>query len=1115
MRLGILIFCFVFSVKALWAQQFTVKFDHLNSSDGLSQNSIYHITQDSLGYIWFATYDGLNRYDGYNLQVFRNNPDDPNSLSDNAVNQIFETQGNRMWIVTKTAGLCRYNYETEKFERFPFPDGITDFEIKKIAQESPHKLWLATEKGLWIFENNKYARISDFNHDEINDLVLSASKKGLWLATNNGLKYFDIQMLESKNIRTPQYEKLGMHQNIKTLFKSIDGTIWLAKQDGVFKINTDRNMHKITCANYNGFFDVNAITEDQKGDIWLATNSSGIVKYETQNQKVTSIDHNPSDPNSLSSNQISSIFIDRNNTLWVGNRWAGVDKWSRTTENVLWFKKNNQPNEGLLSNQIRAIYKDTLDVVWIGTENGGLSRFDFQTQKYKHFNTQNSELPNNIVRAIFEDSKGNFWIGTDGGGLALMDKETGKFEIFQNNPGNPASLSNNRVWTIYETQKGKLLIGTFGGGINVYNYHNQQFERFKHNPLLENSISNDFITSFYQDQHGDVWVGTFGGGLNRWSPTTGYFTHYKQMPGNVKSISNNRVYAINQDTQGQLWIGTKDGLNLYNPKKQEFRRFNQADGLPNNVVMGILASDNNELWISTNKGLARFSTTDFNVKNYDVDDGLQGNEFLVGAHHKAKDGMFFFGGVNGLNAFFPSQIQFNEQPPGLVITEFKLFNQVVEFNRSDILHKPIEFVEQINLKHNQNSFSFDFAALHFSKPHKNRYAYRLVHFNNNWVNVSAARRFVSYTNIDPGEYIFELKASNSDGTWAQTPRRIKIVITPPVWETIWFRILAGITLIALIVLWYRLRVRSIEQKNKKLEEIVQLRTQEIVKQKNEIENQAIELSEKNQELNFQKDEIQKQNELITSSIRYAQTIQSAILPILENTQKYLRSFVIFKPKDIVSGDFYWFGQQLHNQKMYLYYAVVDCTGHGVPGAFMSMIGSRLLNEIVLEKKQTETNTILELLDQGVKKSLKQQQSENNDGMDLCMVRIEYPIENHAVIQFTGAKRPLFYMHQSNIYTAKPDRRSIGGKTKRIEPAPFTAQEIFVQKGNFMVLSTDGYTDQNNPERSRIGTAGFVDLLQQVKNMTPENMQHAFEQKLKSHQAQASQRDDITLWTIFV
>ncbi|HEY4799982.1 MAG TPA: triple tyrosine motif-containing protein, partial [Bacteroidia bacterium] len=499
------------------------------------------------------------------------------------------------------------------------------------------------------------------------------------------------------------------------------------------------------------------------------------------------------------------------------------------------------------------------------------------------------------------------------------------------------------------------------------------------------------------------------------------------------SISDNTVNCIFDDRKGNLWLGTSSGLNKFNIETQNFTHYFEKDGISNSSIWAILGDKRGDLWISTNKGLSRFNPSVDNkdgsaFKNFTTHDGLQGDEFAQGSYFlNQKTGEMFFGGLNGFNSFFPDNILDNKHIPSVHITSFKKLGKEAEPDTS------IAYKKHLTLSYKDNFISFEFVALDYIFPEKNKYSFKMEGLDNDW-SPPSTRRYVSYTNLPGGDYTFRIKASNSDDIWNEDGVSIHLTVIPPWWKTNTFYAFSVLFSIAFVFGFIRFRTAAIEKEKKILEQKVEERTAE--------------LAQKNKD--------------ITSSIQYAKRIQDAILPTKDLIKKHFPdSFVLFNPKDIVSGDFYWFGEK--NGKKIA--ACVDCTGHGVPGAFMSMIGTNLLNQIILENGITEPAAILSALNQGVRTALKQgthSDIETTDGMDIALCSINVTTRE---VQFSSAQRHLVIISKGNLEKIDGNKFPIGGAQVETERV-FTNHLKFLQPGDMLYMFSDGYADQFGGEKGK-------------------------------------------------
>ena len=637
----------------------------------------------------------------------------------------------------------------------------------------------------------------------------------------------------------------------------------------------------------------------------------------------------------------------------------------------------------------------------------------------------------------------------------------------------------------------------------------------------ETSLSQDRVLAIYEDNRGNFWVGTSGEGLNLLNRNTGEFTHFKTLSKNSLSISSNRILSIYQDSKDRLWIGTGGGgLNLFNYNDSSFVSYTKSHGLTNEVIYGIIESNDSTLWLSTNHGITNFdpNTSPFVFRNYTKADGLQSNEFAEGSYMKTADGLIYFGGINGFNIVDPSKLRNNPFPPNVYITKARIEEKGK--NVDDWFEIQLHEEKSIVLPYNQNNITFYFTGLHFISPQNNKYKYKLERFEKSWNEPLSNQRFAVYTNLRPGKYVFKVIASNSDGVWCEEGDQISITIKPPFWYTWWFITLAVIFAGAIVAAIVAYREASLVKAKRELEEMVEQRTSEITRQNREITKQAErigkaneeititsqalanqnrelqekneeilsqhneleeqrnslanlawELQDKNEEITNQRNEIQKQRDLLTSqkkeitdSIMYAKRIQQAILPTHEQLRECFSDFFVFyRPKSIVSGDFYWVSK-IGNYRII---AVVDCTGHGVPGGFMSMLGNMLLNEVIVQKQIFDPALVLNHLRESIIAVLHQkgQVEDAGDGMDLSLCIIN---DEDLTLNYAGAFSSMLILEPTEeivpkVMEVKSDRMPI---SYHLVMRPFTNQQFKLKKDSVLYLFSDGLTDQFGGERGK-------------------------------------------------
>ena len=666
--------------------------------------------------------------------------------------------------------------------------------------------------------------------------------------------------------------------------------------------------------------------------------------------------------------------------------------------------------------------------MWLGTDGAGVQTINLKNKQTQARNNIIKNEKDKWILSLMQDKDGDIWTGTYGSGLFCYNIKNNSTEVFLDDDQSTAT-----VLSIYQSTNGELWIGTFGGGLIRFNKKTKTLKNY----TSENGLPNNVVYTVFEDKLHNIWIGTEGGGAcyknsNDFDNTKKPFIYFSQK-NKKNTISADKVFCFYQDKSMNMWIGTSNGLNKIEKSTGTIFSYYESDGLPNGTIYGIIPDKKENLWMTTNKGLSRFNPTIENIegsafKNFDVKDGLQGMEFNQGAYYLGKNGDIFIGGENGLNFFNPNTITNNPHTPPVYITSYKRFGTEVIFD-STITTKRF-----FDLDYRDNSFSIDFVALDYLMPSENKFQYILEGVDEKW-SAPSTFRHATYTQLDGGIYTLKIKAANSDGVWNETPLEVTIRINPPWWKTKWFYTISIILITAGVFAFIRIRTAAIKKENRILEQKVAERT--------------FELEHKNQE--------------ILSSIQYAKRIQEAILPPKSTIfSKLPEAFILYKPKDIVSGDFYWFGEK-HHLKIF---AIVDCTGHGVPGAFMSMIGHNLLHQIVNEKGIYDPGSILTHLHMGVQAALKQGVSEEvrtADGMDVAIVSINVQTRE---INYSGANRSLVIVNASGeLDRIEANKFPIGGSQLDTERV-FTTHSKIVAKRDTIYMFSDGYADQFGGEKGK-------------------------------------------------
>ncbi|GAA4335524.1 hybrid sensor histidine kinase/response regulator [Mucilaginibacter gynuensis] len=852
------------------AQNKSLQFVHVGTSEGLSQINVNTIIQDSRGFIWIGTRNGLNRYDGYQFISFRYDDKDSTSISNNMVNDIAEDKDGNLWLATQ-AGLNMYQRTTGKFIRHTHnvanPKSVASNVVSHLTFDEHGDLWVATQTGgvdrydlkkNIFYHHSPTGKAGGSLSDNNARTVFRDAQQRIWVGTaNGGLNLYDkkTDSFISYLYHDPQTGAV-IGNNVTTIFEDQQRRLWLGTQaGGLFLFDREKKIFKRylhdagdkSSLSSNTIYCMNA---DEEGNLWLGTENGGLCILNHQTGKFTTYQHDEIDDNSLNGNSVYGICRDKRNNMWVGAFGGGVNLYKKTSASFTLYRHNSSPFS-LSNNFVLDIAEDKEHKLWIGTDGGGLNKFDPETRLFTAFkqpvNGKNG-ITGNYVLAVKPDATGKLWIGTWGDGMSIYDPATNIFKNYKRDATKPNGIGGNNVYNILHTRDGKTWISTFNDGIDCYDPKTNIFKHYKFNANDPKSPSSDRAYVFTEDRKGNLWIGTSDGGLNLFEPATGTFKRYVHEEKR-NSISNNGVTDIFEDSKGRLWLATLSGLDLFDPAKEHFTVFTREDGLPSDIIYALREDNNGMLWISNNGGLSRFDPERKHFTNYTVEDGLQSDEYKPHSALKAHNGKLYFGGINGFNEFMPSRIQ---KPVGfapLVITSFQLFNKVLTIakNASDPspLKQDISETRKLTLQHQQSVFSFEFAALDYASIDKKQYAYFLEGFDKEW-NYIGNHHAAYYTNLPPGEYQVKLRYMDSQGRWSPVATPLTIVIVPPFWLTWWFTALAIAALVAIIYGLFLLRMSTIQQQKANLEKVVEERTKSIVELTNE-ERKSRELAEQARE----------------------------------------------------------------------------------------------------------------------------------------------------------------------------------------------------------------------------------------------------------------------------
>ncbi|EAY27802.1 two-component regulator propeller domain-containing protein [Microscilla marina] len=1107
------------------------KFDitKFTTKSGLSQNTIWYTIQDKQGFMWFATGDGLDRYDGKGFKYYT---PQTSGLSSSYIREIYQAKNGIIWLGSSDTGLDRFDPKTNKFTNYPAKSTLAGTNVQSITEDQLGNLWVGTKNGLnrltpapnqpdsmlvqqYLPDSNKVNALS-----QKDVLSLCTRKDGsVWAGTTNGLNQIIMKpngSVEFKHYFTQKNKRLGF---VEAIYEDNQQRLWIGTSHdiGIFD-PASRKFTSYTKGLKNNY--LRCIIQDSKGIIWIGTDS-GIYWFDDQRQAFIHFEDHIKGSQALYDTGVMSIWEDHAGNLWVGTIGNGAYMLNRTTQKFALYTLF-LPNKTGKKTQVSCWHMVPGDssTIWLRTLSDRLVNFNPKTDsviEYKHRKNAPNSLSHPRVRSIYKDKDGRLWVGTVNG-LDLFIPSKNHFKHYR--------LSNDRLNIIHhiiEGPQGRLLVNVNSKWLYQYNPVTDSFSKYLQLPRKKTRRRQ--INTITVTQDGTVWLGTLTG-LVRLDSKNQTHTLYTESSG----LKNNSVLDIYQSTDQQIWFTSYGGgLSKVVQKTEEqveFRHYGKAQGLMNEFVYGIQEDAQGNLWMSHEKGISRFNLKTEKFTNYTITDGIQDGEFNQDSFGKRNNGQLFFGGTKGINAFHPKNIKPNPYIPPVVLTSFQLSNDSDE--AAQAFDTNIGYRKKIVLNHEQaKGFSFEFAALSYANASNNQYKVKLEGYDKAWHNLNT-RNFASYTNIPPGRYVFRVQGSNNDGVWNTKGLAIEIVILPAWWQTWWFKVGWISTVILLSLGFYRYRINSIKAQKRILEEKVVKRTKEVVAQKEEIHQQKEEIISRNaaitaqneelyqqqEEIMAQRDAIEQQNNALSTqnrhirqSIKSAKTIQEAILPFDVRMQQVLgEHFVIYRPRDVVSGDFYWLGE-VNNKKVL---AAIDCTGHGVPGAFMSMIGFTILNEIINAKQITDPGTILEKLRYYVRYALRQDETGGRNGMDVALITLEDVDDQHTKVAFAGAKRPLWYISQGDTELQKIKGSSISIGIIYDEERCINTKELMFKKGSLLYLCSDGFADQNNQERKKIGNQQLTKMLYQNHSLPLNTQKQILEETLDQHMVGTEQRDDILL-----
>ena len=1043
--------------------------------DGISSNGVNCVFLDSNGYLWIGTNDGLNRYDGYEFRHYRNDPLDTNTIVNSFITSIAEGKNNELWLGTPK-GISILSTNSNAILRLHKDD-----DYSKNGFNFVFKLKSDKKGNIWVLYRDRLEKINQISKISVvyelktdifsvasgNNLFdLEFDYNGVWIATKDGLQYVDFKSgLLLQYLSETNNDKSLSDNEIRAILKDKNGSVWVGTSSGLNKFNyRKKEFEKFNFSQVDIRANViNDIFEDKNLNKWLATDA-GLFKFVEEKGTITPILDNFNTLGYLS--RPVQIIQDSSSVFWVatGQGLMKINKFDTKISLVNSILVNNQ----ILPNvNFKSIYTIQGKII-IGTLYSGLIVMDTNTHKNTLFNNRNSELSDNSIHSITKDSANDFWLGTSKG-VFVLDSDCSKIE--KRNEGEPSlfqKLQQQYINHIFVDSSNIIWISTNRGLFRIFN---GKITEYKHKHNDANSLCSDIVFTTCEDISGNMWIGTIDG-LDKLNVEKMQFIHYKKTINDQNSLLNNTIISLYKDSYNHIWVGTSAGLNKYNRQKNHFEIINNNDVTGFSYIYGIAEDNHKNLWISSNSNVIKLNLRKYTIKVFDAYDGISASHLNIGCIFYSKSGEIFLGGENGLSIFNPDSVKENLTQPRIKFTKVERIGKEQQF---------FEYLisDTIFINYNDLITKIYFSSLEFTRPEKNIYKYFLEGYQESWLSVGN-QNYAQFSQLPEGIYTLYVKGSNSDKIFNEIPAKITIVVSPHFLYSkrayLAYIFLLVVIIFSIVLVRHRIRKRS----------IVMLKEKE----------------KANTEIARQKEELSIKNTNITDSINYAKRILDAMMPTTKALNKYIsQSFILYLPKDIVSGDFFWISEK--NGKVFI--AVVDCTGHGIPGAFMSIIGLELLRNILYEQGEERPDRILQDLHEGVIKTF----GEDNDGLIKDGMDISFCVvdKNRRVMEYAGAIHPLYLVRDNNIFEIDGDRVSLGMKLQG--EFQFKKHEIELEESDVVYIFSDGYTDQfGGPQGKKYKHRRFRHLILSIYKLNFTRQFNVFQNTFEQWKGEMEQVDDI-------
>ncbi len=1043
--------------------------EYLDVDQGMNSSYIRAILEDKDGNIWFGTDGGgVSKYDGKSFTHYT----DKEGLSNNSVLSILEDKNGNLWFGTSGGGVSKY--DGKYFTHYTDKEGLSNNTVWSILEDKSGNLWFGTDNGgVNKYDGKSFAQYTDKQGLSNNTVysMLEDKRGNIWFGTNGG----GVSKYNGKSF-THFTSKEGLSNNtVWSMLEDKGGNIWFGTYGGGVSKYNGKSFTNYTYKEGLNNNTVLSIIEDKGGNIWLGTSGGGVSKYDGK-----SFTHY-TEREGLSNNTVWSILEDESGNIWFGTYGGGADKYNRKA----FAHYTNK--EGLSNSAVLSILEDKSGNLWFGTFGGGVCKYDGKS--FTHF-TSKEGLCNNTVFSILEDKSGNIWFGTYGGGVSKYDGKS--FTNYTDKEG----LSNSTVFSILEDKNTNLWFGTYGGGVSKYD--GKSFTNYTD----KEGLSSNYVWSILEDKSGNLWFGTFGGGVCKYDGKS--FTHFTEKEG----LGSNTVLSVLEDKNENLWFGTDGGgVSKYDGKS--FTNYTEMEGLSSNTVRSIIEDKSGNLWFGTEKGLNLFviggKISSLSVQTFHKEDGLKAEDFYQNSVLRDGKNRIWWGTGKALSVIDMNEFKLNKELPKIQLENIELQENFVDYrnikkeiNDSLIINEKLEkinfssvanyynYPKDLELPYSLNHLTFHFVAFDWYAPHKLRYQYKLEGLDPNWSNLISDHR-ADYRNIPSGKYTFKIKAIGSANKWSKI-FEYSFVIHPPWWRTLWAYVIYGIlaiTLIFCIVQWNGKRL------SKRAEEL------------------KIKVEEATIEIKAQKRLIEEKHQEITDSINYAERIQRALLASKELLDDNLKDyFILFKPKDVVSGDFYWATKTISSNGVENFELVVaDSTGHGVPGAIMSILNIACLKEASLQGI-TSPDLLLNETRRLIIENLKNDGSTEGgrDGMDGSLLSFDF---KNNVLNCASANNPIWVIRNKELIEIKADRLPIGKHEKDKEP--FTLHTLNLQQGDVIYTLTDGFSDQfGGPSGKKFKYKQLLELLLSIADEPLSAQQQKLNNTFEDWRGNLEQVDDVTI-----